>query len=108
MRKQSDVRKASMTWVFIDENPYSINDGYFTVNMSPTTGSWSDSPGCYHNNACGISFADGHSEIKKWTDKNIIAKNAPKTATASGGDAVVDRTVAAANIIWMQDRSTYK
>lgn len=108
MRKQSDIRKSSMTWVFIDENPYSINDGYFTVNMSPTTGTWSDTPGTYHNNASGISFADGHSEIKKWTDKNVIAKNAPKAANATGGDAVVDRTVAAANIIWMQDRSTYK
>ena len=25
-----------------------------------------DLPGIYHNRACGFSFADGHSEIKKW------------------------------------------
>ena len=25
-------------------------------------------PATYHNNACGLSFADGHSEIHKWFD----------------------------------------
>jgi prepilin-type processing-associated H-X9-DG protein len=27
-----------------------------------------DWPGHYHNNAAGLSFADGHSEIKRWID----------------------------------------
>jgi prepilin-type processing-associated H-X9-DG protein len=27
-----------------------------------------DVPASYHNGACGFSFADGHSEIKKWLD----------------------------------------
>ena len=29
---------------------------------------WIDFPGTYHNMACGLAFADGHSEIKKWND----------------------------------------
>jgi len=27
-----------------------------------------DVPASYHNGACGISFSDGHAEIKKWRD----------------------------------------
>jgi prepilin-type processing-associated H-X9-DG protein len=27
-----------------------------------------DWPASYHGNACGFSFADGHSEIHKWLD----------------------------------------
>jgi len=62
--KQTDVPKPSKTWVFLDEHPDSINDGYFDNN--PDLNRWADVPACYHNGACGFSFADGHSEIKKW------------------------------------------
>ncbi len=62
--KQSQVRKPAKTWLFIDEHPDSINDGYFINN--PDVSHWQDIPASYHNGACGFSFADGHSEIKKW------------------------------------------
>jgi prepilin-type N-terminal cleavage/methylation domain-containing protein/prepilin-type processing-associated H-X9-DG protein len=62
--KQSQVPRPSKTWVFLDEHPDSINDAYF-IN-SPTAPAWQDIPASYHNGACGFSFADGHSEIKKW------------------------------------------
>ena len=62
--KQTDVPRPAKTWLFIDEHPDSINDGYFDNN--PDDNRWDDIPACYHNGACGFSFADGHSEIKKW------------------------------------------
>ncbi len=62
--KQAQVRRPGKTWLFIDEHPDSINDGYFINN--PDVNHWQDLPSCYHNGACGFSFADGHSEIKKW------------------------------------------
>ena len=62
--KQAQVPKRAKTWLILDEHPDSINDGYFIDN--PTAANWQDIPGCYHNGACGFSFADGHSEIKKW------------------------------------------
>jgi prepilin-type N-terminal cleavage/methylation domain-containing protein/prepilin-type processing-associated H-X9-DG protein len=62
--KQSQVPRPAKTWLVIDEHPDSINDGFF-VN-SPTASAWQDIPASYHNGACGFSFADGHSEIKKW------------------------------------------
>jgi prepilin-type processing-associated H-X9-DG protein len=55
-----------MVWVFIDEDAQSLNDGGFAVGKNNPE--WIDWPGTYHNNACGIAFLDGHSEIKKWID----------------------------------------
>ena len=66
------------TWVFLDECPDSINDGYFTLHM--TDNRWDDVPASTHNGAGGFSFADGHAEIKKWLDASTklpVKKVAP-------------------------------
>jgi prepilin-type processing-associated H-X9-DG protein len=47
----------------LDEHPDSINDAGF---FNPRVSSWIDQPANYHNAACGVAFADGHSEIHKW------------------------------------------
>lgn len=62
--KVPQVPRPVRTWLFIDEQPDSINDGYFINNPALTY--WQDLPASYHCGACGFSFADGHSEIKKW------------------------------------------
>jgi prepilin-type processing-associated H-X9-DG protein len=65
--KISLISKPALEFVVIDEHPDSINDGYFLNNPSMANpGHWGDTPASYHNGACGISFADGHSEIHKW------------------------------------------
>jgi prepilin-type N-terminal cleavage/methylation domain-containing protein/prepilin-type processing-associated H-X9-DG protein len=72
-RKQTSIRRPSETWVTIDENPNSINDGWFLVKPNvPTV--WRDVPAAYHNSAGGLSFADGHAEIRKWTDANVASQ----------------------------------
>lgn len=55
----------SDTFVFLEENPDSINDpGFFC----PTTRTaWVDQPASYHDAAGAFAFADGHTELKKWT-----------------------------------------
>jgi prepilin-type N-terminal cleavage/methylation domain-containing protein/prepilin-type processing-associated H-X9-DG protein len=68
-RKLTDFRNSTQIYVFLDEHPDSINDGFmvFCNNSDPAERSvWSDLPASYHNGAGGFSFADGHSEIKKW------------------------------------------
>jgi prepilin-type N-terminal cleavage/methylation domain-containing protein len=73
-KKQNDLAKLgpANTWVLIDENPVSINDGWFCVDPSPTAANWIDKPATYHDRAGGLSFADGHAEIKQWRDHNLI------------------------------------
>ena len=66
------------TWVTMDENPYSINDGSLAVPANATPGNTFlvDFPAGNHNAAAGIAFADGHAVIHKWQD--------PRTYTPAG------------------------
>lgn len=63
----------SSTWFYIDEDADSLNDGGFAVGVA--NAEWIDWPGTYHNNACGLAFGDGHSEIKKWSDSRTKVVN---------------------------------
>jgi prepilin-type N-terminal cleavage/methylation domain-containing protein/prepilin-type processing-associated H-X9-DG protein len=58
----------SMSWVFLDEHPDSIDDCilYTDAYCTNGTGQFTELPACQHNGACGIAFADGHAEIHKW------------------------------------------
>jgi prepilin-type N-terminal cleavage/methylation domain-containing protein/prepilin-type processing-associated H-X9-DG protein len=98
-RKQNQITSTSPgppnCWVFIDENPNSINDGWFACDPN-NLNLWYDIPATYHNNAGGLSFADGHAEIKKWKDANILKApgvNQPKDPNSS-------------DLPWLQERST--
>ena len=92
--KESDlvVMGAVNTWLFIDENPYSVNDGYFAEYPppGPTTGAnlyWVDYPATYHNGAGGMAFCDGHAQIRKWMDpvvRNQRTANPPQLAATPG------------------------
>jgi prepilin-type N-terminal cleavage/methylation domain-containing protein/prepilin-type processing-associated H-X9-DG protein len=66
--KNSDIIAPSpaLLFVFLDENINSLNDAGFAVTM--VGNKFLDGPGSYHNFACGIAFADGHSEIHRWRD----------------------------------------
>jgi prepilin-type N-terminal cleavage/methylation domain-containing protein len=78
-KKQSDIAVlgAANTWVFIDENPVSINDGWFCTNPDPNANSWIDKPATYHDHAGGLAFADGHAQIRVWKDANLINWKGP-------------------------------
>ncbi len=60
----------AMCYVLLDEHPDSINAGGFANMMveSPGSARIIDFPASYHNGAAGISFADGHAEVRKWLD----------------------------------------
>jgi prepilin-type N-terminal cleavage/methylation domain-containing protein/prepilin-type processing-associated H-X9-DG protein len=69
----------SSTWILLDENPQSINDGFFCVTYTGYKSySLPDAPSYSHNGACGFAFADGHSEVHRWQDSRI------KSPTAAG------------------------
>ncbi len=76
-RKLSDIVRPSpaQAFVFLDENPTTLDDGYFLVVFN--TIAWGNDPGIYHNGACGFSFVDGHSETHKWRDPDTLAANKP-------------------------------
>jgi prepilin-type N-terminal cleavage/methylation domain-containing protein/prepilin-type processing-associated H-X9-DG protein len=71
--KTSDIskRSAAEVFIFVDEHPDSINDGYFIAVGRDWGGlyAWCDFPSTLHNGACGFAFLDGHSQIKRWLGK---------------------------------------
>ena len=101
IRKTTDMTAPAPvnTWVTIDENPDSINDGWFVVNVTlqnPSTLQWVDYPASYHNKAGGLSFADGHAEIKKWKDSTVLR---PPPGNARSASSRGDLT-------WLSQRTT--
>jgi len=62
--KQSQIPHPSHIFVFIEEHPDSINDGYFLNHVDSYR--WFDLPASYHKGAVNVSFADGHLESHKW------------------------------------------
>jgi prepilin-type N-terminal cleavage/methylation domain-containing protein len=93
------------TWVFIDENPQSINDGWMVedpVEPNQTRPNWIDGPATYHVGACGISFADGHALIKKWRDPFLLGFNNMHDTDAWGGGAAKFED----DVLWLCHRST--
>jgi len=78
-KKASDLTMPgpSKTWVQIDEREDSIDDDYFAVNMTgypdaPRTITFVNYPGSYHGQSAGLSFADGHAELRRWRDSRTM------------------------------------
>jgi prepilin-type N-terminal cleavage/methylation domain-containing protein/prepilin-type processing-associated H-X9-DG protein len=86
--KNSDMTRPgpSSTWVLIDEDAFSLNDSGLGVGLS--TAEWIDYPGTYHNGACGIAFADGHSEIHKWVEAStkVVGGNVSRKSVPGSRD----------------------
>jgi len=74
--KTSDLNKPgpSMIFVTLDEHGDSIDDATFQLDpgLAPGGEYWRNLPASYHNGAGSFSFADGHSEIKRWRDGNTV------------------------------------
>jgi prepilin-type N-terminal cleavage/methylation domain-containing protein/prepilin-type processing-associated H-X9-DG protein len=67
--KESDMPDPSSIFVFLDEHPDSINDGYFLITDNDT---WDDLPASYHNGGGSFSFADGHAVIHHWQRASTV------------------------------------
>jgi hypothetical protein len=61
----------AQTFVILDEDPYSINDGCLSSSMN-LPARWIDYPASFHNRACEISFADGHTDLHQWKIQPVI------------------------------------
>jgi prepilin-type N-terminal cleavage/methylation domain-containing protein/prepilin-type processing-associated H-X9-DG protein len=101
--KKSSIDNPAMRFVFLDEHPDGINAGGFANMMVPNPASARiiDFPASFHNGACGISFADGHAEIRKWKD--------PRTKPPIRYNNNLQLNVASPNnqdMIWLADRTT--
>jgi prepilin-type N-terminal cleavage/methylation domain-containing protein len=51
-------------WIFCDESMWTLNDGFLQVDCNSPD--WPDVPAAYLRGRNEFSFADGHSEVRKW------------------------------------------
>lgn len=97
---------SSKTFVFLDMREDSIDIGNFAPDMRgwpdhPEQAGFYDLPGGYHHRAGGLSFADGHAEIKRWRDD--------RTMPPVVRDGLIpDQYPSPFNpdVLWIQERST--
>jgi len=66
-------------WIFLDENPLSINDGF--ILYDPTGNAVQDRPAVNHGGESSFAFADGHAELHKWHDTYLSS-----TSTTAASD----------------------
>jgi len=97
--RAADIRQPASSFAFLDERSSTINDGYFvmllTTNYSATEAN--DLPANYHAFAGGLSFADGHAELKKWQTPFF---------QAAAGDAALDPIPNNSDYEWLMQNTT--
>lgn len=76
--KMTAIPEPAQIFVFLDEHPDSINDGYFLNRAADHT--WIDLPASYHDSAAAFSFADGHARMKRWVVASTRAPAKPDAA----------------------------
>src|SRR5262249_8384100 len=68
--KKSEFKNPSETFVFLDEQADTLNDGFFVNRLE--TYMWGNVPGSYHNRGANLSFADSHLELHRWQVPNTV------------------------------------
>jgi len=84
--KESDIIAPvpADAFVFCEESPYTINDGYLEINSQPNAPAFPDVPAAYLGGSCAFSFADGHSQTHKWVTGVLINAKGPYPTVIGG------------------------
>jgi len=98
MINRSQIRQPDRTFVFIEEHPDSINDGFFAVDMAGPGVGIVDFPAAYHYYGANLGFADGSAQYRQWVD----ARTSP-TRLRFGVSTPNNPDIA-----WLQSVSTYR
>ena len=90
----------SQTFVFIEEHPDTLNDGFFVDTWSGN--SWNNLPASYHNGSANLHFADGHTEAHRWVVPDTVRP--PTQGATSGGFVATPMT----DWNWLKERAGVK
>lgn len=82
-------------FTFLDEEPYSVNDGSFAMTMA--SAEWLDWPATHHEGGGTLAFADLHVDHRRWQDSR----------TKVTGTSVIRRPVPnSPDYLWLQQRTS--
>jgi prepilin-type N-terminal cleavage/methylation domain-containing protein/prepilin-type processing-associated H-X9-DG protein len=99
--KPSDLDATAMTFVFIDEHPDTINDGFFVNHLDDYK--WGNLPASFHNGASSLSFADGHVEAHRWVVRGEAGTLRPPRQDGVGG---IFEASPRTDFQWLKDRTS--
>jgi prepilin-type N-terminal cleavage/methylation domain-containing protein/prepilin-type processing-associated H-X9-DG protein len=95
--KMTSIVRPGMMFVFIEEHPDTINDGFFLNSWS--TYKWGNLPASYHASGADMAFADGHLDRHRWQVPDTVRE--PKKGAAGGGFDANPTT----DFQWLKDRA---
>jgi prepilin-type N-terminal cleavage/methylation domain-containing protein/prepilin-type processing-associated H-X9-DG protein len=98
----TEMPNPSGIFVFLDEHPDTINDGFFVNRLDDP--SWGNVPGSYHQNNTGanLSFADGHTELRRWMAWSTLR---PPVQGGVGGTISASPST---DFDWLRDRTSVR
>jgi prepilin-type processing-associated H-X9-DG protein len=105
--KLSLINSPSNIFVFLDVRQDAANWSDFMQDMTgyspnnPASYMFADIPGMYHDRAASFSFADGHTEIKRWFDSRTTPP-----LSSPGQVLTIGSSPNNPDIYWLQSHST--
>ena len=101
--KSAELINPSQIFVFLDEHPDTINDGFFMNRLDDPA--WGNLPASYHNRATSFSFADGHSETHRWLVGGPGGTIRPPVKGGVGGTFAASPTT---DFDWLKERTSVR
>lgn len=96
----ADIPRPDSIYVFLDEHPDTLNDGFFMNRWEEPK--WGNLPASYHNGAGNLSFADGHVDSHRW-----VVGDTPRPGIHGGASGVFDASPPT-DFNWLKDRTSVR
>ena len=97
----SELIAPSDTFLFIDEHPDTLNDGFFMNRFHEFK--WGNLPGSFHQGAASLSFTDGHFEPHRWQVRGPTGTTRPPLRGAVNGSFEANPRT---DFEWLRDHSS--
>lgn len=99
--KTTQIRLPSRTFLFIEEHPDTINDGFFMNRLGQYE--WGNLPASFHSGAANLSFADGHGETHRWVVTGPNGTVRPGEQGGVGGSFPAEPRT---DYLWLMERTS--
>lgn len=100
--KEVQIANPSGIFVYLDEHPDTVNDGFF-MNRLEEEPKWGNLPASYHNGSGNFTFADGHVESHRWV---VTGPEGTVRPTVRGGAGGIFPAKPTTDWDWVKERTS--